>query len=92
MYYQTTPTKSETLSIQQVETNYAHCINVGNWLMIICGLITALCLFVNFGFDHFFSLGVQIAGHIATIIFAALFKIGYVVRCIGAHGLGHQSF
>jgi hypothetical protein len=34
----------------------------------------------------------QVAGHIATIIFAGLLKLGYVLRCVGVHGLGYKVF
>lgn len=64
----------------------------GNTLMI-CGFLVSLCAVVmNYGFERDFSLPLQIAGHIATIVFATIFKIGYVVRCIGAHGLGAVHF
>ena len=80
-----------------LEPNMSHltlhkCILVGNWLMIISALITASCITLNFGFEQSTTLSIQIAGHIATIVFAAIFKIGYVVRCIGAHGLGHKAY
>lgn len=71
---------------------YQQLIQWGNSLMVISFLITLSAVVMNFGFERDFPLTLQIAGHIATIIFATVFKIGYIVRCIGAHGLGHSCF
>ncbi|TMN87620.1 hypothetical protein CWB73_09830 [Pseudoalteromonas phenolica] len=60
--------------------------------MVILLLLTVSSLIISFSIAEHFSLPVQVASHIATIIFSALFKIAYVVRCIGAYHLGHTSF
>jgi hypothetical protein len=36
-----------------------------------------------------FSLGMQIAGHLALPVSAAFFKLGYVVRLAAHHALGN---
>lgn len=78
--------------LNNTELNFQKCIIIGNWAMIVSFLITTTCLMVNFQFDYQFSMAVQISAHVATIIFASLFKIGYVIRCIGVHGLGFKIF
>jgi len=50
------------------------------------------CILISFIFEQHFSLAIQIAAHISTIIFAGVVKLGYVIRCVGAHGLGHKAF
>jgi len=71
---------------------YQKCLKLGHWLMISALLMGGLCITVSFIFDSRFSLGVQILAHLGTLLFAGLLKIGYVIRCIGAHGLRHRSF
>lgn len=74
------------------QLNFQKCVIFGNWLMIVALVTSLFCLVITFGYDQYFSIAVQIAGHISTIIFAALFKIGYVIRCVGVHGLGYKVF
>lgn len=76
----------------QSQINYQKCIIGGNWLMLVSLTITLLCLAMTFGFDHLFHMYLQIAGHILTIVFAGTFKLGYVIRCVGVHGLGYKVF
>ncbi|WP_404396031.1 hypothetical protein [Pseudoalteromonas phenolica] len=71
---------------------YQHCLTFGSSAMIILLLLTVTSLAISFSFSEHFSLPVQIGSHIATIVFSALFKVAYVVRCIGAYHLGHRSF
>ena len=61
---------------------------VGNWLMLVPVSLFMSCLLISYPFAEYFSIGQQIAAHIGTMVFPALFKIGYVIRCIGQHGLG----
>lgn len=61
---------------------------VGNWLMLVPVSLFISCLMIGYSFAEYFSMAQQIAAHIGTMVFPALFKIGYVVRCIGQHGLG----
>ena len=74
------------------EINYKKCLNTGNFLIASGLFVMTICILVSFIFDQNFSLTSQVIAHIGTIIFAAVVKVGYVVRCIGAHGLGHASF
>ena len=61
---------------------------VGNWLMLVPVSLFISCLLISYPFAEYFSMTQQIAAHIGTMVFPALFKVGYVVRCIGQHGLG----
>ena len=72
--------------------NYQKCLIVGNYLMIFSLFVVTSSIMINFAFDEFFAISVQISAHIATIIFAALLKIGYVLRCIALHGFGKRNF
>jgi len=90
MYAQFIPNKNHEFNQQQ--RNYQWCIILGNWSMIIALIITLSCLFISFGIENQFSIAGQIAAHISTIVFAGIFKLGYVIRCVGVHGLGHNVF
>jgi hypothetical protein len=72
--------------------NFQKCLIIGNYLMILSIFVVTSSVLINFIFDESFVIPVQIAAHIATIIFAALLKIGYVLRCIGLHGFGKRNF
>jgi len=72
--------------------SYQKCLILGNYLMIISFIVVISSIFVTFAFDELFAMSVQISAHIATIIFAGLLKIGYVLRCVALHGFGEGSF
>ena len=76
----------------QQALNFQKCIIGGNWTMLASFFVAALCVMVTFQFAHLFSMTIQISAHIATIVFASLFKVGYVIRCVGVHGLGYKVF
>jgi hypothetical protein len=72
--------------------NFQKSLITGNWLMLLSLIIVACCISITFAFESHFAMQAQISAHIATIIFAAMFKIGYVLRCIGLHGFGKKDF
>lgn len=74
------------------EKNFEQCLTIGNFLIASSLFIMTICILVSFIFYHNFSLTSQVVAHVGTIVFAAIVKIGYVVRCIGAHGLGHNAY
>jgi len=74
------------------QMNFRRCVRIGNIMMIISLLVCAISILTTFKYDNLFSIQVQIFAHISTIIFAGLFKLGYVIRCVGQHGLGKQEF
>jgi len=79
-------------SYSETPNLYQKCLTHGSSAMVILLLLTLTSLVISFSLSEHFSLPIQIASHIATIIFSALFKVAYVVRCIGAYHLGHSSF
>jgi len=85
-------TISDNLTVNAKPINFELCIKVGNYLTSSALFIMTICILISFAFDQHISLTTQIFSHIGTIIFAALVKIGYVIRCVGAHGLGHKAF
>mgnify|MGYP007022651541 CR=1 FL=1 len=72
--------------------SYQKCLILGNYLMIISTIVVTSSVFITFAFDEQFSISVQIFAHIATIVFAGLLKIGYVLRCVALHGFGKRNF
>ncbi|OUR62775.1 hypothetical protein A9Q74_03635 [Colwellia sp. 39_35_sub15_T18] len=72
--------------------NYQKCLILGNYLMLISFLVVSSSIFITFVFDELFAMSVQIFAHIATIVFAGLLKIGYVLRCVALHGFGKRNF
>lgn len=85
-------TLSNNLLIPTQEINLKKCLRIGNYLIASALFVMAICILVSFVFDQNFSLMSQVIAHVGTIIFAGIVKVGYVVRCIGAHGLGHASY
>jgi len=85
-------TLAESSNIDANKINFKKCIQVGNYLIIIAFMTMISCILVTFVFESNFSLMIQIVAHISTIITAAIVKVGYVIRCIGAHGLGHKAY
>ena len=90
MYHQFSTLEKSNIDIDQMKLQ--KWIAAGNWIMIISFLVVTGCLLITFGFEHNFSIASQIAGHISTIISAAFLKVGYVLRCVGTHGLGIKVF
>ena len=71
--------------------NYQVALVVGNWAMILSLLGVALSMIVTYTHPEYFSIPVQVSGHIAMILFFTVIKIGYILRCIGLHGLGETQ-
>ncbi|BAJ00653.1 hypothetical protein [Shewanella violacea] len=63
-------------------------LHTGNAVMLIAVLGILLSIFVAYAHAEQFSLWAQVASHITLILCATAIKIGYVIRCIGLHGLG----
>lgn len=72
--------------------NYQKCLLIGNYLMLFSFIVILLCISITFIFDEHFTISTQIPAHIATIVFAGLLKIGYVLRCIALHSFGIRNF
>ncbi len=72
--------------------NFQKCLLLGNYLMIISLVIVTSSIFMTFAYDQHFTIPEQVSAHIATIVFAGLLKIGYVLRCVALHGFGKRNF
>ncbi|WP_198552751.1 hypothetical protein [Psychromonas sp. Urea-02u-13] len=72
--------------------NYQKCLTLGNSLMAISLIVVFSSLLISYGFDQHFAIGAQVTAHIATIVFAAFIKIGYVMRCIALHAFSLTNF
>lgn len=55
---------------------------MGNWGMIFGVLMMVVSVIISFPFAAGVSLSIQIVAHIGTLIFAAVVKIGYILRSI----------
>lgn len=67
---------------------YQDVLMLGNYTMLLSAAVILLAIFVGYICDQYFSMPIQIVGHVALILFATLLKIGYVMRLIGRKGLG----
>lgn len=72
--------------------DYQYCITLGNYVMGISLLLFIMALAGSFGVNQQLGLTTQVLAHIMTILSAAAFKVGYVIRCVGAFNLGHKAF
>ncbi len=83
-FYASSHAESNSLS------RYQWVLNKGNQMMV--SALVTLMLSVVVCYTHYenFPLSLQVIGHIAIIIAVTAIKIGYLMRCIGRHGLGKQ--
>lgn len=72
----------------EYQRNFSRVMLSGNGIMLIAMLGIITCIIIGYTHDEYFSLWTQVASHVALILLAAALKIGYVMRCIGLHGLG----
>lgn len=72
------------------QLNYQKCIITGNWLMLISVVIMSVCILLTYVIDQHISIPIQVAAHMGTIVLAGTLKVGYVIRCVGVHGLGYK--
>jgi len=72
--------------------HFQKCLVLGNYMMLLSFIIIASCIAITFVLDDYAAMSLQIFAHIATIIFAAALKLGYVLRCIALHGFGQKDF
>lgn len=72
--------------------DYQKYLSIGNYLLIMALSVMFVCLCIGFIFDQYISLPGQVLAHIGTLIFAGIAKVSYIIRCVGAKGLGHRNF
>ncbi len=64
-------------------------LTTGRAMMALAALGMLASTLVAYPLAERFSLGVQIASHLALPVSAAFFKLGYVVRLAAHHALGN---
>ena len=64
-------------------------LTTGRTMMALAALGMLVSTLVAYALAQRFSLGVQIASHLALPVSAAFFKLGYVVRLAAHHALGN---
>ncbi|WDT84606.1 hypothetical protein [Alteromonas sp. 009811495] len=84
---------NQTENCSVLTVTQAHkCVTAGNILLAVNLVIFLGCIVLAYGVEEYFSLFYQVLAHMLTIISAGFFKVGYVVRCIGMHSLGKETF
>lgn len=63
--------------------NFAKVTKVGAMTMIGSALMMTLSIMISFPLAENFSIIQQAVAHIGTIVFAGLFKVGYVTYIVG---------
>ncbi|BCL73061.1 conserved hypothetical protein [Vibrio nigripulchritudo MADA3029] len=58
---------------------------IGGTVMIVSLLIMTATLLISFPYANHFSIIQQAIAHIGTIIFAGVFKVGYVAYIVGRY-------
>ena len=86
------PIMTNTPVIASNTLNTEKCLRWGNYLMLVAFIVVTSSIAITFMFDQHFGIAAQVAAHIATIVFAGLLKIGYVLRCVALHSLGKRNF
>lgn len=78
-----------TAITQRIWFENAHLwLKVANHCLLASVLILLLVVMVCYPFSEYFSIPVQISGHIIMILDITLLKIAYVARLIMQHSLG----
>lgn len=70
--------------------NARRVLTTGRAMMVLAALGMAASTAIAYPLAERFSLGIQIAGHLALPVSAAFFKLGYVVRLAAHHALGNR--
>lgn len=65
-------------------------LSVSNAVLLFTTLLMIASIIVAYPLADKFSLPVQIAAHISTILIAALLKVSYVTRCLAQYNLGME--
>ena len=63
-------------------------LKVAHIIMLTCFLITSFCVVLVYGFDQSLEIPILLCLHISIIIFAAFFKLGYLLRLNSLKALG----
>lgn len=63
-------------------------LQVAHGSMVVCGAVSLLIVYLLYGMPNTMPLPATIAGHIALIVFPAVFKLGYVLRLAALKQMG----
>ena len=63
-------------------------LRVAHGAMVVCAVVSLSIVYLLYGMPDFLSLPASIAGHIALIVFPAIFKLGYVLRLAALKQMG----
>ncbi|MDN3617684.1 MAG: hypothetical protein ACPG5L_00980 [Vibrio gallaecicus] len=63
-------------------------LSVSNIALLLTATLMLVSVIMAYPLADKFSLPVQIAAHISTILIAAFLKISYVTRCLAQYNLG----
>ncbi|MFA7290961.1 MAG: hypothetical protein WC023_01815 [Rhodocyclaceae bacterium] len=63
---------------------------IGRAMMVLSAIGMAMAIYVAYGVETL-TITQQIAGHLAIPVFAALFKVSYVVRLAAHHSMGNLA-
>lgn len=67
---------------------YQRLLSVGNSVMLLALVFLMASLIVCYTHPHYFSMTMQLAGHLIMLLAVTAIKLGYLLRCVGRHGLG----
>jgi len=65
-------------------------LSVSNVVLLFTTLLMIVSIIIAYPLADQFSLPIQIAAHISTILIAALLKVSYVTRCLAQYNLGME--
>ncbi|RTZ14410.1 hypothetical protein EJ063_15965 [Vibrio aquaticus] len=63
-------------------------LNVSNCVLVLTSVVMIVSILMSYPYAEHFSLPVQVAAHISTIVIAAFLKVSYVTRCLAQYNLG----
>lgn len=68
--------------------HYKIMLRLGNCMMLMSVVATLITIMIAYILFSHFSIGAQVTAHIVMLLAVTGIKIGYILRCIGRHGLG----
>lgn len=79
-------------SVVALKDKHKRLIKFANKIMLLSLSFFLASVWVSYGIELSLALPAEIVAHLLTIVSAAIFKLGYAVRCVGAFNLGHKAF
>lgn len=79
-------------SVVALKDKHKRLIKFANKIMLVSLSFFLASVWVSYGIEQSLILAAEVAAHLLTIVSAAIFKLGYAMRCVGAFNLGHKAF